>query len=40
MTGARQPESLALYRGEGFVEVPAYGEYVGSTWSICLGKVL
>jgi GNAT superfamily N-acetyltransferase len=39
-TGARQPESLALYRSAGFVEVPAYGEYVGSTWSICLGKDL
>jgi ribosomal protein S18 acetylase RimI-like enzyme len=39
-TGPRQPEALALYRGAGFTEIPLFGEYVGSEFSICMEKVL
>lgn len=37
-TGERQPESLALYAKRGFVRIPAFGEYVSSPLSICMGK--
>jgi GNAT superfamily N-acetyltransferase len=38
-TGNRQAHALALYRSYGFVEIPAYGEYVHSpATSICLAK--
>jgi GNAT superfamily N-acetyltransferase len=39
-TGARQPEALALYRRAGFVVIPAFGEYVDSPLSVCMGKDL
>ena len=40
-TGTRQEEALALYRGAGFIDIPAYGEYRHSpTTSVCLGKVI
>lgn len=39
-TGSRQLAALALYQRAGFVAIPAYGEYVGSPTSICLGKGL
>lgn len=39
-TGARQPESLALYRRAGFVDIPRFGEYVDSVLSLCLAKDL
>jgi len=39
-TGGRQPEALALYARAGFVRIPAFGEYVGSPWSICMEKTL
>ncbi|MGH7335512.1 MAG: GNAT family N-acetyltransferase [Candidatus Rokuibacteriota bacterium] len=39
-TGERQPEALALYRGAGFVVIPAFGEYVDSPLSVCMGKEL
>jgi GNAT superfamily N-acetyltransferase len=40
-TGIRSPQALALYRGAGFVGIPAYGEYVSSpTTSVCLSKAL
>ena len=39
-TGERQPESLAVYRRAGFVEIPLFGEYVGSPLSICMEKHL
>ncbi|WP_437947208.1 GNAT family N-acetyltransferase [Sorangium sp. So ce296] len=39
-TGVRQPEALALYRRAGFVEIPPFGEYLGSPLSVCMGKDL
>lgn len=39
-TGVRQPEAIALYRRCGFVEIPAFGEYVDSPLSICMEKTL
>jgi GNAT superfamily N-acetyltransferase len=39
-TGARQAAALALYRRAGYRPIPAYGEYVGSPLSVCMGKRL
>lgn len=39
-TGARQPESLALYRRFGFSDIERFGEYVSSPLSLCLTKAL
>lgn len=39
-TGVRQPEAIALYSRAGFSEIPAFGEYLGSAWSVCMGKEL
>jgi len=39
-TGERQPEALALYARAGFRRIPAFGEYVGSPLSACMGKEL
>jgi GNAT superfamily N-acetyltransferase len=39
-TGVRQPEAIALYRRFGFADIPAFGEYIGSELSVCLGKAL
>jgi transketolase len=39
-TGPRQPEALSLYKGAGFVEIPLFGEYVGSQFSVCMEKSL
>ncbi|WP_437338073.1 GNAT family N-acetyltransferase [Sorangium sp. So ce394] len=39
-TGVRQPEAIALYRRAGFVEIPPFGEYLGSPLSVCMGKDL
>ena len=39
-TGVRQGEALALYRRAGYEEIPAFGEYVGSPLSVCMGKRL
>jgi putative acetyltransferase len=37
-TGPRQPEAIAVYLRAGFVEIPLYGEYVGSNFSVCMAK--
>lgn len=37
-TGTRQPEALALYRSSGYVDIAAFGEYVGNPFSVCLEK--
>jgi GNAT superfamily N-acetyltransferase len=39
-TGIHQPESVALYEGAGYRPIPAYGEYVGNTYSLCYEKTL
>jgi putative acetyltransferase len=39
-TGARQPEAVALYERAGFVVIPAFGEYLDSPLSLCMGKPL
>jgi putative acetyltransferase len=39
-TGARQPESVALYRSYGFIDIPPFGEYIGSPLSLCMEKRL
>jgi len=39
-TGTRQAAALGLYRGAGWVEIPAFGEYVDSPLSVCMAKRL
>jgi putative acetyltransferase len=39
-TGTRQQEALALYRRSGFAPIPCFGEYVGSSASVCMAKAL
>lgn len=40
-TGTRQTEAIALYSRAGFMEIPAYGEYVEtSVTSVCMAKAL
>lgn len=39
-TGLRQPEAVALYRGAGYQQIPAYGHYRTSAQSICFRKTL
>jgi putative acetyltransferase len=37
-TGPRQPDAIAMYEHAGFVEIPLYGEYIGSQFSVCKAK--
>jgi putative acetyltransferase len=37
-TGPRQPDAIAMYQRAGFAEIPLYGEYVGSNFSVCMAK--
>ncbi|HEX2313391.1 MAG TPA: GNAT family N-acetyltransferase [Thermomonospora sp.] len=39
-TGPHQKEALGLYDSAGYRPIPAWGEYVNSPLSICLGKDL
>lgn len=39
-TGCKQPEAIALYKKNGYSQIPNYGQYVGMDNSICFGKVL
>jgi GNAT superfamily N-acetyltransferase len=39
-TGPRQPEAIALYSHAGFTEIPLFGEYIGSKFSVCMAKDL
>jgi GNAT superfamily N-acetyltransferase len=37
-TGERQTEALALYERAGYARIAAFGEYVDSPLSVCMGK--
>ena len=37
-TGPRQPDAIAMYQRAGFAEIPLYGEYIGSNFSVCMAK--
>jgi transketolase len=39
-TGIRQVDAIALYHRAGYVEVPLFGEYLGSPLSVCMAKDL
>ena len=39
-TGARQPESLGLYRSLGYYDIPKFGEYINDPHSLCMEKML
>jgi GNAT superfamily N-acetyltransferase len=39
-TGPRQPDAIAMYAHAGFYEIPLYGEYIGSLFSVCMAKDL
>jgi putative acetyltransferase len=39
-TGIRQPEAIALYRKNGYVSIPNYGQYEGLEDSLCFEKKL
>lgn len=37
-TGIRQPEAIALYKGQGYVTIPNYGQYENIESSVCMLK--
>ena len=37
-TGSAQPEAIAMYRAEGFVDIPAFGYYAHSPAAVHLAK--
>lgn len=39
-TGVRQLAAMALYRKEGYRDIPPFGEYVNSPLSVCMEKEL
>jgi GNAT superfamily N-acetyltransferase len=39
-TGTKQPEAIALYRSEGYVDVPSFGFYADYDDSVHLAKTL
>ena len=39
-TGPRQPDAITMYAHAGFSEIPLYGEYIGSQFSVCMAKDL
>jgi GNAT superfamily N-acetyltransferase len=39
-TGDLQPESIGLYGSSGYHRIPAFGQYAGSTLSLCFEKPL
>lgn len=39
-TGTRQPEAIALYRAEGYHEIPKFGAYQDDELSRCFAKTL
>lgn len=39
-TGKRQPEAIALYKKNGYMQIPNYGQYIGIENSVCFIKEL
>jgi len=39
-TGVRQPEAITLCSRAGFSEMPAFGDYLDSSLSVCMEKIL
>lgn len=39
-TGYKQPEAIALYKKNGYLQIPNYGQYVGMENSVCFEKKL
>ncbi|MDX2280691.1 MAG: GNAT family N-acetyltransferase [Saprospiraceae bacterium] len=39
-TGVRQPEAIALYKKNGYVQIPNYGQYEGVSDSLCFEKFI
>jgi putative acetyltransferase len=39
-TGTRQPDAQRFYRRAGYHEIPLFGSYVGSEWSVCFERQL
>ncbi|HMT12680.1 MAG TPA: GNAT family N-acetyltransferase [Ignavibacteria bacterium] len=39
-TGKRQPEAIALYKKNGYLQIPNYGQYIGIENSVCFIKEL
>lgn len=39
-TGPRSDAALALYRSNGYRDIPLFGQYIGSASSVCMEKVL
>ena len=37
-TGWMLADALSLYRAAGYTEIPLYGEYIGSPYSLCMEK--
>ena len=37
-TGVRQPEAIGLYESAGLERIEAFGEYVGSEFSVCMRR--
>lgn len=39
-TGPERADAIGFYKKSGFVEIPLFGEYIGSKYSICFEKTL
>lgn len=37
-TGKRQPEAIAVYQKNGYIQIPNYGQYAGVENSVCFEK--
>ncbi len=39
-TGIKQPEAIALYQKQGYIQIPNYDQYQGIANSLCFEKIL
>lgn len=39
-TGVRQPEAIALYKKNGYLRIPNFGQYINAIGSVCFEKEL